>query len=734
MDAAVFAAHPHAGHQVLGHAHVPAVGVVAGGAGFTANLVVIFPEFIVPQGLGGAAGLLHAAAQHVGHQPGGFGRDGALLGGVELLDDVAVPVFDARDEARLGAKAGVHERAVGVHHFVHAHVAARAQADAGHREQRRGDTDFVGIFSHVVPAHFLGQLGRHGVHGAGHGVAQRHVDAGVFAGHVIGLPLHGLAVFGVVDGHALVADAVAGRVAVVEGREIHEGLERGAGLALALAHVVVLEKAVVEAAHPGLNLAGEGVHAHHARLQEVLVIGQRIERRHEQRGVVVVVLPGEDLHRPFGVQGRVEALGLAFVVVGEGFVALGALHLGENEVGNFVAFVVDPGVRFAVAPEVVELALQRFHALVQGRFGVGLHARVDAKVDFEAVAVHVVARAVAPGIHKLAHRAAEVSIGPVDVALDVVVEFHGRGFEGGNLVFGQHAGLAHAVEHHVAAAPGGGRVKLGVVGRGVVEHAHEHGGFLRLEAVGRGVEEGFGRHFNAEGAGAVLHRVQVHAQNFLLGVALLQVDGREPLLGFGHDGAHHRNVAQAAPTLLAADFVEVFGQLLGDGGAAALLAAQRRVEAAYQRGRVDTRVLVVAHVFSGNEGLDEQRRHLAEGHRRAVFAEVLADEHAVGGVHLGGLLHFRVFEVGQAGRLTEQEQEVGAHQKRVHQKQNDDQPKQHPGPAGQPHGPARAGLGFLRTRGRSRKRRFEVGHTRQQVGCGAEAPPRRTANIPVAPP
>ena len=61
----------------------------------------------------------------------------------------------------------------------------------------------------------------------------------------------------------------------------------------------------------------------------MLVVGQRIERRHDKRSVVVVVLPGEYFHRPLGIQGRIEALGLVAVVVGEGFVALGALHLGR---------------------------------------------------------------------------------------------------------------------------------------------------------------------------------------------------------------------------------------------------------------------------------------------------------------------------------------------------------------------------------------------------------------------
>ena len=145
-------------------------------------------------------------------------------------------------------------------------------------------------------------------------------------------------------------DAVAGRVAVGQGCEIDERFERGPGLPAALLHVVVLKKAVIQPTHPGLDVARVGVHRHHARLQKVLVIRQRIQRGHHQRGVVVVVLPGKHLHRPLGVQGRIEQGRVALVAGGQRLIRLGAPHLGGNEIGQFFAFFVYPGVAVAVAP------------------------------------------------------------------------------------------------------------------------------------------------------------------------------------------------------------------------------------------------------------------------------------------------------------------------------------------------------------------------------------------------
>nr|GFC60022.1 hypothetical protein [Tanacetum cinerariifolium] len=66
-----------------------------------------------------------AAHPHAAHEPRRFGRDSALLHRVKLLQHVTVAVLDAGDEARRRAEAAVHKRRVGVYHFVHAYVAPR---------------------------------------------------------------------------------------------------------------------------------------------------------------------------------------------------------------------------------------------------------------------------------------------------------------------------------------------------------------------------------------------------------------------------------------------------------------------------------------------------------------------------------------------------------------------------------------------------------------------------------
>nr|GFC99472.1 hypothetical protein [Tanacetum cinerariifolium] len=205
-----------------------------------------------------------------------------------------------------------------------------------------------------------------------------------------------------------------------------------------------------------------------------------------------------------GIEGRIEAGGLAFVAGGQRLIRLGALHLGFDEVRNLVAILVYPGVGTLVAPEVVEGLLQQLHALVHRLFGVLLHARVDGGVHLQAIAVEVVA----------------------------------------------------ALQHHVAALGGGHGVKLGVKGRGVVKYTDEHGGLLGRKAVGRGAEEGFGRHLNTEGVRTILHRVEIHPEDFLLGVAPLQLHGGHPLFGLIDHRAHARHVAETALVFTTADFIQ----------------------------------------------------------------------------------------------------------------------------------------------------------------------------------
>ena len=116
----------------------------------------------------------------------------------------------------------------------------------------------------------LDELRRHRVDGLRHGPAQGHPFPGEHIVAVLGLPA--FAGFGQVNAHRRIDQLVAGRVPVVDGGAVHEWLERRPRLALALAHMVVLEVLEVYAAHPGLYLAGMGIHAHQAAMQVVLGI------------------------------------------------------------------------------------------------------------------------------------------------------------------------------------------------------------------------------------------------------------------------------------------------------------------------------------------------------------------------------------------------------------------------------------------------------------------------------
>ena len=335
VDAAVFAAYPHAANQVGGDAHEPGVGVVAGGAGFG-------PDFIGKLEAGvqdgaGATGFGGAGLQHVGHQVSGFLAEHFLGLGHKFAQYVAVFVLDAGDHERGRPHALVDERGVGPAQLVDVAV-RRAEADGRYRVNRGRDAEPLGVADNYFRRELHHQPGRDGVHGAGQGLAQRKHAPRKPALEVFGRVRLAAPHGGKSGGH--VGPRVAGRIALVDGGGVHNGLEGRARLALALAHMVELEKLVVGAAHPGLDLAIEWVHGHEAGLQVALVVRQRIEGRQEH---FLLALPGEHRHLVLLAQVVVHRVAVAVVNVHQRLVALGAAHGGVQEIRDNLAVLIAPG-------------------------------------------------------------------------------------------------------------------------------------------------------------------------------------------------------------------------------------------------------------------------------------------------------------------------------------------------------------------------------------------------------
>ena len=145
-----------------------------------------------------------------------------------------------------------------------------------------------------------------------------------------------------------------------------------------------------------------------------------------------------------------------------------------------------------------------------------------------------------------------------------------------------------------------------IVSRRLVYHADKcsalfHSEFrrvLRKESLGRGLD--------AIGAATEENGIQVHVQNFILGIVTLKFHGGYPLLEFDPDHLHlgkTRNPAGNVGTR-----VQCLRKLLCDGTSAALtrIAQEQGLhEHAAETRKVNTGVVVESDVFSSDRSLDE---------------------------------------------------------------------------------------------------------------------------------
>jgi len=170
------------------------------------------------------------------------------------------------------------------------------------------------------------------------------------------------------------------------------------------------------------------------------------------------------------------------------------------------------------------------------------------------------------------------------------------------------AHLAHAFEDESAVA---GHA-LGAALEGSGEDGGELGGLLATDAAGRDSVVVLGGRLRAINAGAPFHNIQIELENALLA---------EDEFGYGDEcglrGFTNERSAGAEE--------EVFDQLLGDRGAAADAAAFHVFIGSEFHGLpIEAMVLVEARVFSGDNGVLEVGRDLAEGDELVVLVVGLA--------------------------------------------------------------------------------------------------------------
>ena len=207
----------------------------------------------------------------------------------------------------------------------------------------------------------------------------------------------------------------------------------------------------------------------------------------------------------------------------------------------------------------------------------------------------------------------------------VEVEFQGLG---GFLVvfsFCELASLDHLGEHHVAALAATFGLTHGVEVGGVFAHAHEGGTFAEAEVFRSLAEVDVGGCFNAHGIVEEIEIVEIEREYFLLGIMSFKFHGDDPLDGFLHESLHGG---------LGLFGVELLGELLGDGTAAAcLLVAEHAAlhHGTHKGAGVDAGVLKETDILGGHEGIEELRGNAVVADEHAVFvARPGAHEAAVG--------------------------------------------------------------------------------------------------------
>ena len=154
---------------------------------------------------------------------------------------------------------------------------------------------------------------------------------------------------------------------------------------------------------------------------------------------------------------------------------------------------------------------------------------------------------------------------------------------------------------------------------GQLDHPCHHGGLGVLQFPDVLAKEGVAGRLDAVGSLAQVDLVEVHGQDFILGVDLLDLHGEDHLLEFSGD-----------PFFRGKE--KVAGQLLGQGASAGAAAtAQVDPDDADQAPKVDAIVAVEAAVLHRNDRVLQRAGDAVQGHDRTVFRKEFAQRVAVGG-------------------------------------------------------------------------------------------------------
>ena len=156
------------------------------------------------------------------------------------------------------------------------------------------------------------------------------------------------------------------------------------------------------------------------------------------------------------------------------------------------------------------------------------------------------------------------------------------------------AGLFHRLQHHLGAGLAGIGIGQWIVAGRRLQAAGQDRRLGQAKLAGMFAEEFFRCRFQAIHAGAEIDLVEIKAEDLVLAVARLQIDGERRFLQLALHGAAGRQE-------------QILGQLLGDGRTALHHAAGHHVahRGARQAERIDADMRAEAAVLDGDEGIDD---------------------------------------------------------------------------------------------------------------------------------
>ena len=222
---------------------------------------------------------------------------------------------------------------------------------------------------------------------------------------------------------------------------------------------------------------------------------------------------------------------------------------------------------------------------------------------------------------------------------------------------GQIAFLPHAADDRVAPCERPVGIAARAVPRRRIDDAHEHRRLLHVQLRRQLVEKSPRSGLDPVSIAAVRNRIEVHRDDLLFRIVILEHDGRNPLLELGYDefGTFRDRIVIDGRIAR----IQVLGQLLRDRTASPLppVAQRERLDGhPGQRDEIDSRMGIEAHVLGRYQRGHQRGRKLVVIDVRPVLDKEAAYHLSVVGIDFGSQIAFRILEFLERGQFAERPQ------------------------------------------------------------------------------